>query len=143
MRLEEKRQCAEGKRQLWGRGQRGGRANAPAAGNGEGSQAIICQAVDVKQAEPIVKAYKEAWVPLIAFLTVCLKTVTALWYGNLKVFALALCEAMEQGKRYLLRTAASLVKVMGGISICDISGKCGGGCRPSGDSGDIAGAVSE
>ena len=67
MRLEEKRQCAEGKRQLWGRGQRGGRANAPAAGNGEGSQAIICQAVDVKQAEPIVKAYKEAWVPLIAF----------------------------------------------------------------------------
>ncbi|MCI6125724.1 hypothetical protein [Enterocloster clostridioformis] len=72
-----------------------------------------------------------------------MKTVTALWYGNLKVFALALCEAMEQGKRYLLRTAASLVKVMGGISICDISGKCGGGCRPSGDSGDIAGAVSE
>ncbi len=39
-------------------------------------------------------------------LTVCLKTVTALWYGSLKVFALALCEAMEQGKRYLLRTAA-------------------------------------
>ncbi len=67
MRLEGKRQCAEGKRQLWGRGQRGGRANAPAAGNGERSQAIICQAVDVKQAEPIVKAYKEAWVPLIAF----------------------------------------------------------------------------
>lgn len=57
----------EGKRQLWGRGQRGGRANAPAAGNGERSQAIICQAVDAKQTEPIVKACKEAWVPLIAF----------------------------------------------------------------------------
>ena len=55
----------------------------------------------------------------------CLKTVTALWYGNLKVFALALCEAMEQGKRYLLRTAASLVKVMGGISICIFPGNVG------------------
>ena len=68
--------------------------------------------------------------------------VNAVDYGDLKVFALALCEAMEQGKRYLLRTAASLVKVMGGISICDISGKCGGGRHPQGGSRDIAGSIS-
>ena len=42
--------------------------------------------------------------------------VNAVDYGDLKVFALALYEAMEQGKRFLFRTAASLVKVMGGIT---------------------------
>lgn len=33
--------------------------------------------------------------------------VNAVDYGDLKVFALALYEAMEQGKRFLFRTAAS------------------------------------
>lgn len=42
--------------------------------------------------------------------------VNAVDYGDLKVFALALYEAMEQGKRFLFRTAASLVKVMGAIT---------------------------
>ena len=42
--------------------------------------------------------------------------VNAVDYGDLKVFALALYEAMGQGKRFLFRTAASLVKVMGGIT---------------------------
>ena len=32
-----------------------------------GTQAIICLAVDAKQSEPIVRACKEAGVPLIAF----------------------------------------------------------------------------
>ena len=42
--------------------------------------------------------------------------VNAVDYGDLKVFALALYEAMGEGKRFLFRTAASLVKVMGGIT---------------------------
>ena len=42
--------------------------------------------------------------------------VNAVDYGDLKVFALALYETMGQGKRFLFRTAASLVKVMGGIT---------------------------
>lgn len=42
--------------------------------------------------------------------------VNAIDYCDLKVFAIALYEAMEQGKNYMLRTAAALVKVLGGIS---------------------------
>ena len=37
-------------------------------------------------------------------------------YCDLKVFCIALYRAMRKGKRFLFRTAAGLVKVMGGIS---------------------------
>lgn len=42
--------------------------------------------------------------------------VNAVDYCDLKVFALALYQAMEQGKNYMFRTAAALVKVVGGIT---------------------------
>lgn len=42
--------------------------------------------------------------------------VNAVDYCDLKVFAIALYRVMNQGKQYLFRTAAALVKVMGGIS---------------------------
>ncbi|MCR5826547.1 MAG: hydroxyacid dehydrogenase [Oscillospiraceae bacterium] len=35
---------------------------------------------------------------------------------DLKVFCIALCRAMAKGKRFLFRTAAGLVKVLGGVS---------------------------
>lgn len=43
--------------------------------------------------------------------------VNAVSYMDLKVFALALYKAMEQGRRFMFRSAAALVKVLGGI--CD------------------------
>ena len=42
--------------------------------------------------------------------------VNAIDYCDLKVFSIALYRAMADGKRFLLRSAAGLVKVMGGIS---------------------------
>ncbi len=42
--------------------------------------------------------------------------VNAVDYCDLKVFAIALYRAMAQGKKYMFRTAAALVKIMGGIS---------------------------
>lgn len=42
--------------------------------------------------------------------------VNAVDYPDLKVFCVALYRAMNAGKRFLFRTAASLVRVMGGIS---------------------------
>ena len=42
--------------------------------------------------------------------------VNAVDYCDVKVFAVALYRAMAKGKRFLFRTAAGLVKVMGGIS---------------------------
>lgn len=42
--------------------------------------------------------------------------VNAVDYPDLKVFCVALYRAMNAGKRFLFRTAASLVQVMGGIS---------------------------
>ena len=42
--------------------------------------------------------------------------VNAVDYCDIKVFAIALYRAMIQGKHYMFRTAAGLVKVMGGIS---------------------------
>ena len=42
--------------------------------------------------------------------------VNAVDYCDLKVFAIALYRAMEQGKNFIFRAAAALVKVMGGIS---------------------------
>ena len=42
--------------------------------------------------------------------------VNAVDYVDLKVFCVALYRAMAKGKRFLFRTAAGLVKVMGGIS---------------------------
>lgn len=44
---------------------------------------------------------------------VCLNAID---YCDLKVFCIALYRAMAKGKTFLFRTAASLVKVMGGIS---------------------------
>lgn len=41
--------------------------------------------------------------------------VNAVCYADLKVFVIALMQAMAQGKRYLFRSAASLVRVLGGI----------------------------
>ena len=41
--------------------------------------------------------------------------VNAVDYCDLKVFAVALYRAMAAGKRFLLRTAAGLVKVLGGV----------------------------
>ncbi|MBB3126189.1 uncharacterized protein YgbK (DUF1537 family) [Paenibacillus rhizosphaerae] len=41
--------------------------------------------------------------------------VNALDYGDAEVFCLALYEALEQGKHFLFRTAASFVRVFGGI----------------------------
>ncbi|OZB98243.1 four-carbon acid sugar kinase family protein [Paenibacillus sp. XY044] len=41
--------------------------------------------------------------------------VNALDYGDAEVFCLALYEAMEKGKRFLFRTAASFVRVFGGV----------------------------
>ena len=42
--------------------------------------------------------------------------VNAVDEADLKVFAVALYRAMEKGKTFLLRTAASLVKMMGGVT---------------------------
>ena len=42
--------------------------------------------------------------------------VNAVDYCDVKVFAVALYRAMARGKRFLFRTAAGLVKVMGGVS---------------------------
>ena len=42
--------------------------------------------------------------------------VNAVDYYDVKVFAIALYRAMRKGKRFLFRTAASFVKVMGGIA---------------------------
>lgn len=42
--------------------------------------------------------------------------VNALDYCDLKVFTIALYRVMRQGKNFMFRTAAALVKVMGGIS---------------------------
>lgn len=42
--------------------------------------------------------------------------VNAAAYSDLEVFCLAFYRAMKKGKRYLMRTAASIVKVLGGIS---------------------------
>lgn len=42
--------------------------------------------------------------------------VNAVDYCDLKVFAVALYRAAAQGKRFLFRTAAGLVKVLGGVS---------------------------
>ena len=42
--------------------------------------------------------------------------VNAIDYCDLKVFAAALYRAMARGKRFMFRTAAGLVKVMGGIT---------------------------
>lgn len=42
--------------------------------------------------------------------------VNAVDYCDLKVFSIALYRAMKKGKTFLFRTAASLVKVMGGVS---------------------------
>lgn len=42
--------------------------------------------------------------------------VNAISYDDLKVFAIALYRAMNNGKRFLCRTAAGLVKVVGNIS---------------------------
>jgi len=42
--------------------------------------------------------------------------VNAIDYCDLKVFGVAFYSAMEKGKRFILRTAAGLVKVLGGIS---------------------------
>ncbi|MDD6679646.1 four-carbon acid sugar kinase family protein [Galactobacillus timonensis] len=42
--------------------------------------------------------------------------VNAVDYCDLEVFCIALCHALKQGKHFLYRTAASFVKVIGGIS---------------------------
>ena len=42
--------------------------------------------------------------------------VNALCYEDLEVFCLALCRAQRNGKRFLFRTAASFVRVFGGIA---------------------------
>lgn len=42
--------------------------------------------------------------------------VNAIDYCDLKVFAIALYKAMKQGKNYMFRVAAAIVKVVGGIS---------------------------
>ena len=42
--------------------------------------------------------------------------VNAIDYVDVKVFAVALYRAMAKGKRFMFRTAAGLVKVMGGVS---------------------------
>lgn len=42
--------------------------------------------------------------------------VNALGYEDLEVFCLALCRAQRKGKRFLFRSAASFVRVVGGIS---------------------------
>jgi uncharacterized protein YgbK (DUF1537 family) len=42
--------------------------------------------------------------------------VNAIDYADLTVFSLALCKALEAGKEYIIRCAASFVKVLGGIS---------------------------
>lgn len=42
--------------------------------------------------------------------------VNAISYADLKVFCIALYQAMEEGKTFLFRSAAALVKVMGGIT---------------------------
>lgn len=42
--------------------------------------------------------------------------VNAVDYCDLKVFAIALYKAMKQGKNYMFRVAAAIVKVVGGIS---------------------------
>ncbi len=44
---------------------------------------------------------------------VCLNAVD---YCDLKVFCVALCRALAKGKRFLFRTAAGLVKVLGGVT---------------------------
>ena len=42
--------------------------------------------------------------------------VNSIDYGDVKVFATALYRAMKEGKRFMARTAAGFVKVMGGVT---------------------------
>ncbi len=42
--------------------------------------------------------------------------VNAVEYGDIKVFAIALYRAMAKGKTFMFRTAAGLVKVLGGVT---------------------------
>ena len=46
--------------------------------------------------------------------------VNAVDYIDLKIFCIALFKAMEAGKRFIFRTAASFVKVIGGITDQDL-----------------------
>lgn len=64
------------------------------------------RAMDVDAVEAQLLAVKD-------FGKVCLNAVD---YCDLKVFCVALYRAMARGKRFLFRTAAGLVKVMGGIT---------------------------
>ena len=49
--------------------------------------------------------------------------VNAIDYCDIKVFAVALYRAMAQGKTFLFRTAAGLVKVLGGVSDIPLLGR--------------------
>ena len=49
--------------------------------------------------------------------------VNAVSYQDIEIFSVALIRAMQKGKKFILRSAAGIVKVMGGISDKDLLSK--------------------
>lgn len=76
------------------------------------AQKVVCIGLDDLQNANVDKITKQ----LMEVRDFNKVVVNAVDYGDLKVFALALYQAMNEGKRFLFRTAASLVKVLGGIT---------------------------
>jgi uncharacterized protein YgbK (DUF1537 family) len=73
---------------------------------------VTCISLDDLRAENYTKI-TEQLEAVHDFNKIC---VNAVDYCDIKVFAIALYRAMKAGKHYMFRTAAGLVKVMGGIS---------------------------
>lgn len=75
------------------------------------SESVTCISLDSLRAMDIDSVERQL-LGVTDFNKVC---VNAVDYCDIKVFAIALYRAMAKGKTFLLRTAAGLVKVMGGI----------------------------
>lgn len=73
---------------------------------------VVCIALEDLRAQ----AYDKIEAQLLAVKDFGKVAVNAVDYCDVKVFCVALYRAMAKGKRYLFRTAAALVKVIGGIS---------------------------
>lgn len=73
---------------------------------------VVCISLDMIRALAI-DSITDQLMQVTDFNKIC---VNAIDYVDLKVFSIALYRAMAHGKSFMFRTAASLVKVMGGIS---------------------------
>jgi len=73
---------------------------------------VICISLEDIRAEKIDRI-TEQLLQVENFNKIC---VNAIDYCDVKVFCIALYRAMERGKRFMFRTAAGFVKVVGGIS---------------------------